>query len=65
MRFWIYRSLKNTAYGISDRRVLIVTQNRSRKVQSLYAKDVSEIQTIERNDGSGDLILGRQKAVQS
>ncbi len=62
---WMYRSAKNTAYGISDRRVLIVTQSWSRKVQSFCPKDVSEIQRIERNDGSGDLILGRQITTQS
>lgn len=63
--FWIYRSAKNTAYGISDKRVLIVTQNWSKRVQSFCPKDVSEIQRIERNDGTGDLILGRQIAIQS
>lgn len=63
--FWMFLSARNTAYGISDRRVLIVTQNWSRKVQSFFPKDLSEIQRIERKNGTGDLILGRQITAQS
>lgn len=58
--FWMWRSAKHTVYGITNRRVIIVSKLWKTKVRSFWPKDVSEIQRTNRSDGTGDLLIGRE-----
>ena len=62
---WIYRSAKRTVYGITDKRVIIISHAWSKKVQSYSPRNVSEFQRVERNDGSGDIIFGKRNVSES
>jgi hypothetical protein len=52
---WFYRKAKRTAYGVTDKRILIIESGRSRKVQTYGPADINNIERKERADGSGDL----------
>jgi hypothetical protein len=57
--YWAYRKAQNTIYAITDRRLMIITEGRSKTVQSYDADEIGEITRRERADGSGDLIFAR------
>lgn len=56
-----YRDARRSTYAITDRRVLIVTAGRERKVASYRAADQCEAERQEQPDGSGDLLFARQQ----
>ncbi len=48
---------RNTAYGITNQRVLTVTRGRNRRIRSLDLAQIKDVETIERRDGSGRILL--------
>lgn len=46
------------AYGITDRRIMIIVDGRSRQVQSWKYGEVASIRRTIRADGSGDIAFG-------
>lgn len=52
-----YRSAKRTVYAITNKRALIVEGAGSRSVQSYGEGEISNIERVERADGSGDMTL--------
>lgn len=57
---WFYLNAKRTVYGVTDKRVLIVRNGRTRKVQSYGSADIGNVERTERPDGSGDLAFARR-----
>jgi PH (Pleckstrin Homology) domain-containing protein len=58
-RFFVdVRQRGRTAYGLTDRRILIVGGAFSRSVKSLQLRTVSDVTLNERKDGSGTITLG-------
>jgi hypothetical protein len=49
----------NTFYGLTDRRVVILSGVFTRTVTSLPLRTLSDISVVERSDGSGTIHLGR------
>ncbi|MEW6207400.1 MAG: hypothetical protein AB1631_03470 [Acidobacteriota bacterium] len=54
---WAYRSAKRTVYAITNRRALVISFGRAKKVQSYFEQDIGDINRTERADGSGNLIF--------
>lgn len=57
---WYYLKAKRTVYSVTDKRVLIVQNRRSRKVQSYGPSEIGDIERTERADGAGDLTFARR-----
>lgn len=55
--YWARRHAQRTAYGITDRRVLILTLGKTRKVETYAPEHLSR---FERADGTGDLIFQKR-----
>jgi hypothetical protein len=55
--YWAYRKAQKTLYAVTDRRVLIASFGRSKKVESYFEQDIGDISRTERADGSGDIIF--------
>ncbi len=55
--YWAYRSAKRTVYAITNRRALVISFGRSKRVQSYFEQDITDISRVERADGSGNLIF--------
>ena len=56
--YWARRYAAGTVYAITDRRaILFATGFRSRTVKSYQPAELTRISRVERDDGSGDLIL--------
>jgi hypothetical protein len=53
--FWVHRKAKHTVYAITDKRLVIVTEGRSRKVQSVEPAAMQAFTRTEKRDGSGSL----------
>lgn len=51
------REAMNTVYAITTRRTLIISGMNPRRVISYEARDIGRIETIEKPDGSGDLLF--------
>jgi len=49
-------------YAVTDRRVLIVSELFSRKVQSVELKALGEINLTERRSGRGSIVFGKESA---
>jgi hypothetical protein len=54
---WLFFKARRTAYGITDKRVMIVTFGKSKSVKSYTHRDMNRLEKIERADGSGDLVF--------
>jgi hypothetical protein len=52
-------SRQNTYYLITNRRALIITLGRTKKVVSYYAAKLQSLERRERPDGSGDIVFER------
>lgn len=56
--YWARRSAAGTVYAVTDRRAILFTAGfRSRTVKSYRPAELKRISRVERDDGSGDLIL--------
>lgn len=55
-----YKSMKNTIYGITDKRCIIIKGFKNLKVQSYPLNSIGEISKLQRPDNSGDLIFIRE-----
>lgn len=55
-----YYSDRRTHYLLTNRRALIITLGRSKKVLSYYPDKLQALERRERADGSGDLIIDRR-----
>ncbi|HKQ06731.1 MAG TPA: hypothetical protein VJ464_16475 [Blastocatellia bacterium] len=55
--YWAYRRAQGTVYVISNRRAMIITGARARKVQSFAAPDIGLIERTERSNGKGDVMF--------
>jgi len=58
--FWDAQVRKHTVYGITDKRVIILRRFPRRKVQSVFIKDIPQLELTEKADGSGTIILGNE-----
>lgn len=56
-----YLKGRRTYYAITDRQVLILTEGRTRKVQSFRERDITNIVRTERADGSGNLTFSQRQ----
>lgn len=54
---WAYLKALNTVYGVTDKRVLIITGTNSRAVKSYNPADIVSVEHRERPDGSGDVLI--------
>lgn len=54
---WAYLKALNTVYGVTDKRVLIITGTNSRAVKSYTPADIVSVEHRERPDGSGDVLI--------
>ncbi len=54
---WLLLKAYRTAYGITDKRILIVAFGRSKSVRSYVPVNKDQLQKIERANGSGDLLF--------
>lgn len=55
-QYWFDAKLRGrTFYGLSDRRVIIVTYWRRQEIQSVYLKDILELRSMHRWDRTGTL----------
>lgn len=57
----IYRTAQQTYYAITDRRVLILTEGKRRKLELYRPTDLCETVRDELVDGSGDLLFARRQ----
>jgi len=58
-RFFVDKKLRSqTAYGVTDERVLIISGIFSRSVKSLQLRTLSDVSVDERRDGSGTITFG-------
>ncbi len=55
--YWAYRSAKRTVYAITNRRALVISFGRAKRVQSYFEQDISDISRVERADGSGNIVF--------
>jgi hypothetical protein len=56
--YWARRSAAGTVYAVTDKRAIAFEAGfRSRTVKSYHPADLRQISRVERDDGSGDLIL--------
>ena len=53
----VYRKALNTVYGITDKRVLVITGGRTRTVRSCTPADILSVDHRERAGGTGDVII--------
>jgi len=58
--YWLYRKAQRTVYAIDNRRVLIISGTRTRKVQSFAAPDIGLIERTERANGKGDVMFATE-----
>jgi hypothetical protein len=57
---WANLRAKKTVYAATERRLLIITEGRTRNVQSFDASDIKDVERRERPDGSGDIVFARR-----
>ena len=58
-RFFVDANIRaNTAYGLTDRRVIIVSGLVNRSVKSLQLKTISDVTLAEQSDGMGTITFG-------
>jgi hypothetical protein len=50
---WAYLAARNTVYAVTERRALIISGSRSRRVRSFTGAEVGNITRVERADGWG------------
>ncbi len=56
--YWAARAAKNTAYAVTDRRVLTVTlKGKGRRVEQWVPQNVADLERTEKANGSGNLTL--------
>ena len=58
---WTYLLARRTVYGITDRRVILLTQTWTRTVQSYGEREITNLVRTERADGSGDLAFAKRE----
>lgn len=58
---WLRRKLKRTGYALTNRRALLIEGGLfgSRLVKSYAPEDLSDLERVERANGSGDLVFER------
>ena len=55
--YWLYRKAKHTVYAVTNRRALIISGTRERKIQSFTRADMDSIERTERSNGKGDVMF--------
>jgi hypothetical protein len=53
------RAAKRTLYVVSDRRILVIVDNKIRSIQIFQPEDIRHLVSVERQDGSGDLLFAK------
>jgi len=61
--FAYFKALK-TAYAITDKRVLVITDGRARSVKSYTPADIVSVDHMERAGGTGDVIIRTNGVIQ-
>lgn len=56
--FWDAWRRARTMYGVTDRRIIILSNAPSRSTRTLNLKGLREVTLTERRDGSGDIVFG-------
>lgn len=64
---FIYDSLnrRNTFYGISDDRVILITEFPARRVKSLNLSTLTDVSLSEKSDGGGKIVFGPEQPMGS
>jgi hypothetical protein len=58
-RFFVDAKIRSqTFYGLTDRRIIIISRFLTRKIKSLSLRNLTEISLQDRPDGSGTIIFG-------
>jgi hypothetical protein len=57
--YWAYKKAKSTVYAVTDKRLLVISEGRSKTVHSFDPDQIGDITRRERPDGSGDIIFAR------
>jgi hypothetical protein len=52
---------KNTFYGLSHNRIIIKSGVRNIKISSYYLSDLQNLSVTEKADGTGTILLGKDK----
>src|SRR5262249_57269990 len=60
-----YRKGLKTVYGVTDKRVLVVTDGRTRSVRSCTPADIVSVDHRERAGGTGDVIIRTNATMQT
>ena len=55
--YWLYKKAKQTVYGLTNRRAIIITGGSTKKVQSYTGDDMGVIERTERSNGTGDVVF--------
>jgi hypothetical protein len=55
--YWLYKKAKQTVYGLTNRRAIIITGGSTKKVQSYTGSDMGVIERTERSNGTGDVVF--------
>lgn len=58
---WIYRGTKNTIYVITNKRCIIIKASRTKRVSSYSKENLSIVDRVEKQDGTGDIIFFREQ----
>lgn len=62
---WAYLKAQKTAYAITDKRVLVITNGRTRTIKSCTPADIVSVDHCERDSGTGDVIIRTTGAIQN
>jgi hypothetical protein len=55
--YWTYQKAQRTVYAITNRRAMIISGTRTRKIQSFAGPDIGLIERTERTNGKGDVMF--------
>ena len=59
--YWMYRETQRTVFVITNKRCIIITAGRTKKVKAYVNSRINSIEKTEYSDGSGDLIFAREQ----
>lgn len=62
---WTFLKAKSTVYGVTNRRVIVISGSKNRPVKSYTPADIVNVEHRERPDGSGDIVLMTNMLVRS
>jgi hypothetical protein len=59
-----YLKAQKTAYAITDKRIIVITDGRTRSVKSCTPADIVSVDHLERTGGTGDVIIRTNGVIQ-